>query len=165
MALHSGSWPSSSKAARTSLISSAAIELLPLRCITTRTTPPSRTTSTNSPMAPALRGEERDPARHLDRGAGDVASLLAAEERDRARDVGRLAEALEDGPVLERLVHRVGPRRGATGLREDDPRHHRVGGDAVAASLQRRGPGQAEDAGLGGRVAGLAEAAEGAGDR
>ena len=46
-----GSLPSSSKAAARSFMRSSAIELLPLRCITTRAIPPSRLTSTSSPIA------------------------------------------------------------------------------------------------------------------
>src|SRR5439155_8225730 len=129
--------------------------------MTTRASGPSWTMSTKFPTAPSSGGEERDAPRHLDRRAGDVARLLAAEERDRVRDVRRLAEALEHGPALEALVHRVARSRAAPGLGQDDSRHHSVGHDPVPAAFQDSGPGQPEHPGLDGRVAGLAESAQG----
>src|SRR6184192_3416269 len=98
--------PTSLNAAASSCIRSSAIALLPLRCMTTRATAPSRLTSTSSPIA-GLGREQRDAARDLDHRARDVAGLLGAQERDRAGDVLGLAEALENGPRLEALVHRV----------------------------------------------------------
>src|SRR5438093_1528878 len=100
------SLPSSSNAAASSCIRSSAIALLPLRCMTTRATAPSRLTSTSSPIA-GLGREQRDAARDLDHRARDVAGLLGAQERDRAGDVLGLAEALENGPRLEALVQLV----------------------------------------------------------
>ena len=105
-------------------------------------------------------GEEWDAAGHLDHGAGDVARLVRAEERDRVRDVLRLAEALEHSALLEPLVHRVVPGRGLAGLGLDDPGRDRVRRDVVAAALERRRLGEPDQRGLGRRVAGLAEPAE-----
>src|SRR5437899_3874326 len=116
-----GSSPTSLNAAASSCIRSSAIALLPLRCMTTRATAPSRLTSTSSPIA-GLGREQRDAARDLDHGACDVAGLLGAQERDRAGDVLGLAEALENGPRLEALVHRVVGGGGLARLGLDDAR-------------------------------------------
>src|SRR5881628_3325419 len=159
-----GSLPSSSNAAASACIRSSAIALLPLRCMTTRATAPSRLTSTSSPIA-GLGREQRDAARDLDHRARDVAGLLGAQERDRAGDVLGLAEALENGPRLEALVHRVVGGGSLARLGLDDARRDRVGRDVVPAALKRGRPGQADQAGLGRRVARLAETAKGAGDR
>src|SRR5262245_1345200 len=97
---------------------SSAIALLPLRCMTTRAIPPSRRMSTSSSID--LRGEERDAACDLDHGAGDVARLLGAQERDRAGDVFRLAELLEDCARAKAVVHRVVGSRRLAGFRLDD---------------------------------------------
>src|SRR5437879_2775739 len=153
-----GSWPSSSKAAASSAMRSSAIELLPLRCITTRAIAPSRLTSTSSPIG--LGREERYAAGDLDHSAGDVARFFGAQEGDRVRDVLRLSESLEDGARLESFVHRVVGGCGLAGLGLDDPRRDCVGCDVVPAALERRRLGQADQPRLGRRVAGLAEATE-----
>src|SRR5437867_76437 len=91
------SLPSSSNAAASSCIRSSAIALLPLRCMTTRATAPSRLTSTSSPIA-GLGREQRDAARDLDHRARDVARL--AETAKGAGDRGH-----EDQPAPLVLDH------------------------------------------------------------
>src|SRR5438105_7255916 len=155
--------PTSLKADDSSSTRSEAMPLLPLRCMTTVATGPSRFTSRHSPMA--LGREEGDAARDLERDAGDVAGLVGAEEGDRVGDVGGLPEALEDRPLLEALVDRIRLGRGLARLAADDAGHDRVGGDAVAPALQRGGLGEPDHGGLGGRVGSLPETSQRAGDR
>src|ERR1700674_2133692 len=148
-----GSSPSSVNAPANSCIRSSAIELLPLRCMTTRAVAPSRLTSTHSPIRQGSGGEERYAAGDLDDGAGDVAGLFRAQEGDRVGDVFRLAEALEHRSLLEALVHRVVFGRRLTGLALDDARRDRIGGDVVAPALEGSGFRQPDNGCLGRRVA------------
>src|SRR2546430_6183440 len=163
MARTAWSLPRSSNTAASSVIMSSAIALLPLRCMTTRATAPSRVTSTSSLIASGR--EERDATGDLDHRPGDVPRLLGAQERDRVRDVVGLAESLEDRAGLEALVHRAVRSRGLACLGFDDAGRDRVGGDVVAPSLERRRPGQPDQARLRRRVARLAETAERPRDR
>src|SRR6202171_4205854 len=133
----SGSLPSSVNAAPSSSIRSAAMALRPLRCMTTVAIPPSRLTSTHSPIRFASGCEQRNAARHLDHRAGDIARLVRAEERDRVRDVLGLPEPLEHRAGPEALVQRVGLGSRLARFGFNDPRRDRVGGDVVPSALER----------------------------
>src|ERR1700682_6708501 len=97
--------------------------------------PPSRLTSTHSPMGSG--GEQGYAAGDLDDRAGDVAGLVRAQESDRVRDVFRLSESLENRPRPEPVIHWVGLRRGLARLALDDAGGERVRGDVVPPALQR----------------------------
>src|ERR1700730_1724483 len=159
-----GSPPSSLNAAASSPIKSSAIELLPLRCMTTRATAPSRVTSKHSPISGSLsEGEEGDAARHPESQPRDVARFVRAEEGDRMRDVRGLAGPLEDRALDDPLVHlRVAH---VESLGADHAGHDGIGRDVVAPSLERSSPGERDGGHLRRRGAGLAAPAHGAGDR
>ena len=76
---------------------------------------------------------------------------------DRARDVDRLADAMEPGDPLEHvgLERRVGERGRGAG-RADERRRDRVDVDAVSAPFDREAAGQVGDGGLRGAIDGLA---------
>src|ERR1700674_491279 len=158
-----GSPPSSVNASASSCIRSSAIELLPLRCITTRAIAPSRLTSTHSPIG-GLRSKEGYAACDCDDGSSDVPGLVRAKERDRVRNVIRLAETLEHRPLFEALIHRVVFGRCLAGLALDDACGDRVRRYVVPPTFEGCRFRQPDDRGLGRRVAGLADPAERSGD-
>src|ERR1700693_195763 len=160
-----GSSPSSLNAVASSPINSSAIELLPLRCMTSRATGPSRLMSTHSPISRTLglEGEERDAARHLERGSRYVPRLVRAQESNRVRNVLRFARTLEHCAFHDPLVH-VGVAH-VESLGTDNARPYRIGSDVVAPAFKSCCLRECYDRHLRRRVAGLAESTHRAGDR
>jgi hypothetical protein len=98
------------------------------------------------------------PAVHGQRRARDEARLVGGEEHNAARDFFRLAEAIDRDQrqdaflqnVLRHRLHHFGV---------DIARADHIHGDTAFGILQRQGLGEADIAGLGGRIIDLAELA------
>src|SRR5205823_3813609 len=138
-----------------------------LRCSCTRWPAASRRPTTRSepasPIASQPSGLGATP--HVQGLAADEPGLLTAQEGDGRRDVLRLADPLDGDlggrALLELLEVDPHPVRGLLGHgRLDEAGSDRVDCDVVAAELDRQRPRHALQAGLGGRVVGLAAVAE-----
>src|SRR5271167_1973202 len=105
------------------------------------------------------------PARYVDNLAGDEARVLADQEGDSGRHVGRLADPVYGylllvglHELLERHLQAGGHVRGHVG--GDEVRRDRVRGDPELAQFLGERLGEALHAGLGGGVVGLPAVAE-----
>ena len=90
-----------------------------------------------------------------ERLAGDERRAIADEEYNGARDLSRPRESPNGDPGHDLLEDLLGHRRDHRGI--GVPGRYDIDGDAAGCALERQRLGEADHAGLGGGVVGLAE--------